>query len=107
MIVYTKDEYAIYKKVKLALLQEDICTLVSNHILDAQKIAKKRPDTDYETEIMAYKKFYNKISSIGEFEDMDMYEKETEEAFWDPDLFEHIISNLVYEQEQEQEKENE
>ena len=103
MIVYTKDEFAIYKKVKLALLQEDICTLVSNHILDTQAIAKKRPDTDYETEITAYKKFYNKISSIGEFEDMDIYEKETEEAYWNPDWFEVIIGNLVYNQEKENE----
>lgn len=103
MIVYTKDEYAIYKKVKLALLQEDICTLVSNHILDTQAVAKKRPDTDYQTEIIAYKKFYNKISSIGEFEDMDVYEKETEEAFWDPDWFEYIIGGLVNEQGKENE----
>ena len=103
MIVYTKDEYAIYKKVKLALLQEDICTLISNHILDTQAIAKKRPDTDYETEITAYKKFYNKISSIGEFEDMDVYEKETEEAYWNPDWFEYIIDGLVNEQEKENE----
>lgn len=103
MIIYTKDEYAIYKKVKLALLQDDICTLVSNHILDTQTAAKKRPDTDYETEITAYKKFYNKISSIGEFEDMDIYEKETEEAYWNPDWFEVIISNLVYNQEKENE----
>lgn len=103
MIVYTKDEYAIYKKVKLALLQEDICTLVSNHILDTQAIAKKRPDTNYETEITAYKKFYNKISSIGEFEDMDVYEKETEEAYWNPNWFEAIIGNLVYNQEKENE----
>ena len=103
MIIYTKDEYAIYKKVKLALLQEDICTLVSDHILDTQAIAKKRPDTDYETEITAYKKFYNKISSIGEFEDMDIYEKETEEAYWNPDWFEVIIGNLVYNQEKENE----
>ena len=62
-------------------MQEDICTLVSNHILDTKTVAKKRPDTDYETEIMAYKKFYNKISSIGEFEDMDMYEKKQKKHF--------------------------
>ena len=84
-------------------MQEDICTLVSNHILDTQAIAKKRPDTNYETEITAYKKFYNKISSIGEFEDMDVYEKETEEAYWNPDWFEAIIGNLVYNQEKENE----
>ena len=30
MIVYTKDEYAIYKKVKLALIQEQILTAKLN-----------------------------------------------------------------------------
>lgn len=103
MIVYTKDEYAIYKKVKLALLQEDICTLVSNHILDIQKIAKKRLDLNYNEEISSFEKFYDKISDINEPKDMDIYEKETEEAYWDPDWFEVIIGNLVYNQEKENE----
>lgn len=103
MITYTKDEYAIYRKVKLALLQEDICTLVSNHILDTQKTAKKRLDLNYNEEIASFEKFYDKISGISKPEDMDIYEKETEEAYWDPDWFEVIVGGLVYDQEKENE----
>lgn len=103
MITYTKDEYAIYRKVKLALLQEDICTLVSNHIFDTKIIAEKRPDFDYESEIAAYERFYTNISNISNFKDMDIYEKETEEVYWDPDWFEYIIGGLVNEQEKENE----
>ena len=103
MITYTKDEYAIYQKVKLALLQEDICTLVSNHIIETQIAAKRRPDLNYNEEIASFEKFYNKISDISKPEDMDIYEKETEDAYWDPDWFEVIVGGLVYSQEKEDE----
>lgn len=101
MINFTNEENKIFKKVKIAYHQQDLCRLIKEQIEQIQTDLQDSPyDIEFKEKLNLLQNLLREIQSITKYKDMQVYEEKTNCAYWDAKMLNNVIDEIIEEEKQ-------
>ena len=101
MINFTDEEDKVFRKVRMAYRQQDLCNSIKEQIEDTKKDIENYPkENDFKERLNLLKNLLDEIENITEYKDMQLYEEKTNCAYWDAEMLNNVIDDIIEKEKQ-------